>query len=147
MIMEPIKIIQQFLKDASGLTIKPFGDGLIHQTFVVSGQIDIPLFILQRVNHHVFRQPQDIASNLDAMSSFLKNKGILNLFPLPMKTLLDEDYAIVNHDYYRLIPFVPGTHTLNECKTPDEAFEAAYQFGHFTSSFESFDTNQLQDKD
>lgn len=143
--MDHLQIIQQFLGVNQGLGIHPYGDGLIHQTYIVGEQKEEPLFILQRVNHHVFKKPDDIASNLDLLHSFLTSSGIADLFPMPLKTTDGKDYVVTEGNYYRLIPFVKDTHTLNECRTPEEAYEAAFQFGHFTASFDTFDANQLKE--
>lgn len=46
--------------------------------------------------------------------------------------------------YFRLFPFVQDSHTVDTVQTPEEAYEAAKQFGRFTKLLSPLDTNKLQ---
>ena len=45
--------------------------------------------------------------------------------------------------YFRLFPFVNGSHTSAVVNSPEQAFEAALQFGRFTNLLSGFDSNSL----
>jgi Ser/Thr protein kinase RdoA (MazF antagonist) len=141
--MDTNQILSLFISEADAYIIKPFGDGLIHQTFVVEKD-DLPAYILQHINRHVFKKPDDIAFNLQAMGSFLDERGFGFLVPFPERTLSGDIHAVVDGEYYRLTPFVEGTHSLNECQDASQAFQAAFQFGKYTASFKGFDALQLR---
>ncbi len=119
-----------------------FGPGLINHTWKVEDARGI--FILQRVNTSIFRQPEAIAANISAIGAYLQQNQPGYLFPVPLKTTAGKDYYCTGNDYYRLIPFVNGSHTISVTQQPQQAYEAAAQFGKFTSLLRDFDTNSLQ---
>jgi Ser/Thr protein kinase RdoA (MazF antagonist) len=140
--MVPDQIFPLFVEDVNGYNYKPFGSGLIHTTYCVEHD-GKPVYILQHINKKVFKQPQDIASNLKLLEEHLRlnKKGFL--VPFPIKTISGDTHAIIDGEYYRLTKFVEGTHSFDECSHPDQAYEAAMQFGRFTASFNGFDAIRL----
>ncbi|MEO6221009.1 MAG: aminoglycoside phosphotransferase family protein, partial [Ginsengibacter sp.] len=46
--------------------------------------------------------------------------------------------------YFRMFPFVNGSHTVDVVQSPSQAYEAARQFGKFTNLLSGFDTSQLK---
>jgi Ser/Thr protein kinase RdoA (MazF antagonist) len=136
-------ILSQFFSNADAYHIALFGNGLIHKTYTVSTSSS-PAYILQEVNTAVFKNPVDIASNLDALSRFLQETNKEVFFPSPISTKLGEPYAIESNIYYRLTPFVEGTHSLDACSSADQAYEAAFQFGKFTAAFKGMDVSTLK---
>jgi len=137
------KVVAHYFSDIENLTIDKFGNGLIHGTYVVSKE-NKPAFILQQINTEVFKTPDAIASNLEYLSNFLTSHNQDVFFPVAQKTLTGLHYAIEDNTYFRLTPFVLGTHSVDACSTVEEAYEAAFQFGKFSSSFNKFDTTLLK---
>ena len=125
-------------------TVKPIGAGLIHGTYVVQDQSDVPTYILQHLNKNVFRIPEDISWNLGLLQGFLKEHGSDYFIPLPLQTPGGEDYLIRDGEYFRLSPFVEGSHAVSICTSPDQAYEAALQFGKFTAAFTGFNATSLR---
>jgi Ser/Thr protein kinase RdoA (MazF antagonist) len=123
--------------------IQPFGTGLINHTWTVNnGHYKL---ILQRINHHIFKAPADIAANIRLIGDFLSKHHEAYLFVTPEKTLRQEDMLYVNKEgYFRLFPFVPGSHTIDVVSSPAQAYEAARQFGRFTKLLNDFDCEQLR---
>jgi len=101
-------------------------------------------YILQQINTAVFKRPEDIASNLDAIDQYLNTHAPEYLFVAPLKTTTGELLVWDNGNCYRLFPFVESSHTIDVVSTPDQAFEAALQFGRFTRLLNSFDARQLK---
>jgi hypothetical protein len=126
------KILEQFGVDPEIYEPHPFGSGLIHHTYVVN-MGEEPAYILQRVNHHVFYKPHDIAHNIRVIGRYLDHTHPEYLFTTPLSSKLGEDYVMDGEDHYRLFPFVKNTHTINVCDKPEQAWEAARQFGKFTA--------------
>ena len=124
--------------------VKPIGAGLIHGTYVVEDQSGVPGYILQHLNNAVFRVPEDISWNLGRMQAFLLEKQDAYFVPFPLKTVLGEDYLIKDQKYFRISPFVPGSHAVTICTSPEQAFEAATQFGKFTAAFTGFNVSTLR---
>lgn len=139
-----LTILPSFGLNPDEWTIKPIGAGLIHGTYVVHDQHGTPSYILQHLNNGVFRVPEDISWNLGRLQAYLKEKKIPDLVPFPLKTALGQDYLIRDDKYYRLSPFVTGSHAVTICTSPGQAFEAAQQFGRFTATFTGFDATELR---
>ena len=95
---------------SSGTTeIVPFGNGLINQTWAVnSGQ---GRFILQRINHTVFKNPCAIAANISMLDDYLFQHNPDYLFVAAEKTLDEEPIVCISkEDYFRLFRFIKGSH-------------------------------------
>jgi Ser/Thr protein kinase RdoA (MazF antagonist) len=118
------------------LEIKPYGRGLINDTWLVTQPGS--RYILQRVNQRVFRNPPDISYNIQLAGKFLKKKHPDYLFVEPLKTVSGDLMASTPHGWFRLFPFVEGSHSIDVAATPEQAFEAARQFGRFTAYLSNF---------
>ena len=137
-------ILEKFGLNHHNFDVIPHGSGLIHQTYVVKENL-IPTYILQRVNDTVFLNPEDIAYNLKFIGSFLQNKNPEFLFTLPLSTIANENYAMVDSNYYRMFHYVKDSHTISVCKTTDQAFEAAKAFGSFTNELSGLPLEHLKE--
>ena len=137
-------ILQQYGLSTSAYTIEQFGSGLIHRTFAVKNGFGEEAFILQVVNHHVFTKPDDIAHNLSVLDAFRKKYHPDFFFPVPLPTKSGEPYARVGESYFRLTSFVHKSHAVNSCSSPQQAYEAARQFGKFTAMLTGVRTDMLR---
>ncbi|MEY4628542.1 MAG: hypothetical protein RLZZ595_868, partial [Bacteroidota bacterium] len=137
------KILEHYFASPVGFDISLFGNGLIHQTYLLS-ENGSPAYMLQEINTAVFKQPKAIENNLERLASFLKEKEIPQFFPLPFKTLSGRSHLDIDGKVIRLTAFVPGSHSMDSCVYPEQAYAAAFQFGKFTAAFEGLDVTQLQ---
>lgn len=125
------------------LTVEAFGSGLINHTWKVTTANQS--FILQRVNETVFRQPRDIAHNIRLITNYLKQHHPEYLFVAPVVADDGSDLTYVEgNGFFRLFPFVPGSHSIDVVEIPEQAFEAARQFGRFTHLLSGLDAYQLK---
>lgn len=135
-------ILQRYGIDPATSTVEPLTSGLINNTWKVSssqGQ-----FIVQRINHQVFRKPFEIAANIRMINSYLKEHSPSYLFVAPVRNLSGDDVLFIEEaGYYRVFPYIDGSHTINSVSSPDQAFEAALQFGKFTRLLAGFDARIL----
>lgn len=120
-----------------------FGSGLIHTTYLVK-HADEPVFILQQVNHQVFRHPEDIAHNIRVIGNYLAVHAPDYIFARPLQNQEGQDYEVVDGHYFRAFPFISGSHTIDVCTDPGQAWEAAAQFGKFTAVLRNFRTDMLR---
>lgn len=132
--------------DSATCVIIPFGDGLINNTWKIVNQKDQKEFILQRVNDNVFKHPELIDQNLEIIGQYLSQHHHEYLFvrPLPAR----EGLTLIltgKKEYYRLFPFVPNSITHNTLTSPSQAFEAAKQFGKFTSLLSAIPLEQIHE--
>lgn len=126
----------------SQAAIEPFGTGLIHHTWLVKdGDED---YILQKINQNVFKNPVDIAVNVELVEKYLKQHHPGYLFVAPLKTKNNHTLVEYRNDFYRLFSFVQDSHTYDIVRTQDQAFEAAKQFARFTHSLSGFPLETLK---
>ena len=124
-------------------TIKTFGSGLINHTWKVNHEGSD--YIFQRINDEVFKQPLDITSNIGLIATFLKQHHPDYFFAAPVKTIDGKEMVYVEDEgYFRMFPFVKGSHSIDVVANPGEAYEAAMQFGKFTKLLDGISTYQLK---
>jgi Phosphotransferase enzyme family len=128
--------------DESEYSVKPFGNGLINHTWkIISAGRE---FLLQKINQKIFKKPADIMDNCSQLSDFFKTNHPDYLFIAPLINFKHRNYVIdEENNYFRLFPFVKNSYTCNSVSKPCQAFEAAKQFGKFTSLLSRFDATKL----
>jgi Ser/Thr protein kinase RdoA (MazF antagonist) len=136
-------ILKSFGLNVAEYEIQAFGSGLINHTYKVNGNGDD--YILQQINTAVFKTPEHIANNLALVKDYLNKISPGYLFVAPLKTTNGE-FMVKSADgqFYRLFPFIKGSHTVNFLQDKKQAFEAAVQFGRFTHLLNDFDIDQLK---
>jgi len=123
--------------------IQPFGSGLINTTWkVMNGNQS---YILQRINHNVFKQPALIAQNIKNIAQHLDEQYPDYFFVKPVSTLKEEGLVVTEDgEYFRLQPFVEDSESYDVVMNENVAFEAARQFGKFTRLLSGMDVNSIQ---
>jgi Ser/Thr protein kinase RdoA (MazF antagonist) len=116
--------------------------GLINYTLKVTGPDKE--FILQQINTRVFKNPYDIAENLEILNQYIKKVAPGYLFIAPLLSI-NGSSVVKDHegDYFRLFPFIKNSHTVDSVHNIGEAYEAAKQFGAFTRLFKDFNLSLL----
>src|SRR4030095_5114017 len=89
----------------TGAITQPFGSGLIHRTWKINDSSHG--YILQKINHEVFKAPSFIAENIERIASWLEKNHPDYFFVAPLKTKDAESIVqIPGEGYFRLFPFV-----------------------------------------
>ncbi|HEY2722431.1 MAG TPA: aminoglycoside phosphotransferase family protein [Chitinophagaceae bacterium] len=128
------------IKDARSVS---FGNGLIHHTWKVITPAGN--FILQKIQDAVFKRPQDIAYNIRTITGYLRQNFPDYLFVTPIVACNGDDLICMkDKGYFRMFPFVEGSHSKDIVQTAQQAYEAAAQFGKFTRLLSGFDVNKLK---
>lgn len=136
-------ILAAYGLDESSTTVQVFGSGLINRTWKINTPYNA--FILQKVNHAVFKQPASIAFNHRLLADYLKQHHPGYFFVEPIRSLEGEDLVFEKGDgWYRLYPFVSESHTVDVVATPQQAYEAARQFGRFTRMLSGLNAAELK---
>jgi Ser/Thr protein kinase RdoA (MazF antagonist) len=139
----PHSILQQYGFDEADCTIQPFGSGLLNHTWRVSTTEGV--FILQRINDVAFKQPEDIAANIRLIAAHLRQQHPDYLFVAPTLSKSGEDMVVEKtFGYFRVFPFVPDSHSKDVVLTPNQAYEAAAQFGKFTQLLRGVNPHDLK---
>ena len=78
------RIAQEFAIEGNILEIKPLGNGLINDTFLVctDGADD---YVLQRINNAIFKDVELLQHNIDCATAHIRSKGGMTLRFLPCK--------------------------------------------------------------
>lgn len=136
-------ILKAFGFDEKGVTVKNFGSGLINDTWIVENGSS--KYILQRINHHVFKTPETIASNIDNIGNYLAAQFPTYKFTMPLQTIHGNSMEFEEgKGYFRMFEFVHNAHSIDVVKTPSQAYEAALQFGRFTKLLQGFEVAALK---
>lgn len=137
------EVLLPYQLNTATVKIIPFGSGLINHTWLIKD--DDNDYILQRINHNIFKQPSAIAANINIVGKYLSAHHPDYLFVKPVATSGGEDMVYIESEgYFRLFLFVKGSHTIDVVNNPSQAFEAAQQFGRFTKLLSDFNVNELK---
>lgn len=134
-------ILQQYGFTAGTCSVTAFGTGLINNTWLV--EEDGKRYILQRINQNVFKTPQAIDDNIQQLSAYLQHHHKSYLFTTPVKNVYGKTLVVNDDGAFRLFAFIEGSHTYDVLQKPQQAYEAAKQFGRFTKLLSGFDAQKL----
>lgn len=126
-------IIRAYGLKFNNYSIKPFGNGHINHTYIISEGIQ-PIYILQKINRHVFNNPQWIADNWKLAYDLIKNSAP-DYKMLKFNTTLNRDDFFIDEkgEYWRLLPFISESVCFETAISVNQAAEAAFAFGQFTA--------------
>lgn len=136
------EILNKYGLTQNEVVITAFGNGLINNTWMVKAEKHE--YILQKINDSIFKNPSAISENIRMIGNYLSSNNPDYLFVNARQTLLQQDIVHVpEHGFFRLFPFIKDSHTIDVVSTPSQAYEAAKQFGLFTSVLSNFSTEKL----
>lgn len=131
----------------------PYGSGHINDTFLVRFQQSngkIKRYILQRINHNIFKNPLQLMENIAGVTSFLKDKIKENSGDTDRETLsiikTKEGNSFFKDSigsYWRGYRFIENATSFNKVETPDIFYESAIAFGHFQNLLSDYDASTL----
>lgn len=129
-------------------TAEPYGDGHINDTYVTYSKAK--RYILQRINHNVFKKPDEVMSNITAVTEHLRKKIIQNGGNPDRETLtviktLDGSsyYKSDSGNYYRMYLFIEGAKTYQVAEQPIHFYSAAKAFARFQKLLADFPSETL----
>jgi Ser/Thr protein kinase RdoA (MazF antagonist) len=130
-------IVLQFDLTGQVDSIKPLGNGLINDTYKVT-TTDGPSYVLQRINHHIFKDVDLLQKNIVSVTSHIRGKleaaGAVDVDRkvLTFISLKDSDltYYFDGESYWRVSLFIEDAFTY-ETVNPEYSYFAGRSFGHF----------------
>ncbi len=138
-------ILRQFQVKGEFVKAVPIEVGHINSTYQVTlqeGQ-NKTLFVLQKINTHIFKKPMEVMDNIANVGLFLAKKSYPKEILIPFKSI-DNQFAVIDgSDYWRLFPFIQNTLTYNQVDTAEQAYAAAYAFGEYTNYLNDYEANSL----
>lgn len=128
-------VFKQFEIQDQLINAIPFGNGHINETYLV--QTNDREYILQRINHHVFRDVDGMNQNIIRVLDHITEKqrqAVAHLF-LPLKIFYTRDQKNHFRDqddmFWRLMNYIPNSKSFDVAKEPNVAFQAAKAYGYF----------------
>ena len=136
--MELIKIVSQFSVPEEIQEVAPLGTGLINDTYKVKTLPEsAPDYVLQRINHYVFRDVALMQNNIqrvtDHIRKKLKERGETNLERKTLTIIPARDGKLFYFDgenYWRLTLFIKDSQSFEQV-TPALANQTGAAFGDF----------------
>lgn len=151
---ELLQIAENFMLQGKIERITPHGNGHINDTYLVfcmEGQEEYK-YVLQRINHEVFKKPEEVMENVENITSFLREKiqkeggdperETLNV--VPAKTGASFCRA-EDGTYWRVYHFVEGASSYDMVTKPEDFYESGVAFGHFQKMLEDFPAEKLHE--
>lgn len=134
-------IVDRFVTEGITDSITPLGDGLINDTFLVRTRGEAPDYVLQRINHNIFRDVEGLQSNIEAVTGHIRSRleadGVTDLDRRVLRFVHNRDNGktyIIDDDgsYWRMSVFISDAITRSDI-TPESAWFAGKAFGEFQS--------------
>jgi thiamine kinase-like enzyme len=145
-------IFAQFNTGAQFKSFKPFGSGHINDTIKVEtvGK-ENPDFVLQRINHHIFKDVQGLMRNIALVTNFMRSylKGVPGSNPdnevlTLVNTIAGNAYMQDKAgDYWRCYLLIPNTISFDKVDSSEKATEGGRIFGKFQSILSGLDARLL----
>lgn len=135
---------EDVLRSAWGFAaeVRPVGDGLIHDTFLVRGEGD-PL-VLQRVNGSVFHDTDRLMDNVARVSRHLCRKQRA-WAPALVPTSAGRPFTRTDGEVWRLWTYLRGAGALTAVESDRHAYVAGIAFGRTYRWLQDLDGPRLED--
>jgi hypothetical protein len=142
-----LAIAQKFISNCANeseiTNIKPFGNGNINATYLVSlqgikSQFSTDSFVLQRISTNVFPEPKLVMQNIRSYSDHVRDRLAKNplerRWEVPQVLLTDQgqDYWLTeNGEYWRSLSFITDSQSFDVMENASQAREVGYALGTF----------------
>lgn len=145
----------QFSQSNRVAGIRAHGSGNVHETFLVNRAAgDEKSFILQRINTHVFRQPELVMRNMRTVTDHLHRR--LRRTPPPDGRCWEVPRVLLTQDgqdhwldpgggFWRALTFIQGAEPYDTVQDEQHAQEVGYALGLFHSLISDLPVQSLAD--
>lgn len=117
--------------------IIPFGGGHINSTYCVKLESNCDEYILQKINHHIFKDVELLQNNIERITNHIRKKlAERNIQDLNRRTLSiiptndGKLYHFDGENYWRMMLLIPDSYTF-DVVTPEYSYSAGKAFGEF----------------
>ena len=144
------KIYINFNLENDIIKVIPFGNGHINDTYRLSSNLDQPDYLLQKINHHIFKDIPELMENIDLVTSYISKKitpsealeGQTTLTSIPAKDgqlfYLDDE-----GNYWRVFVFLDSLRSFDRAESDEQIYEGAKSFGRFLRRLSDFPAEKL----
>ena len=140
-----LAILRQFCLDAEPASCTPYGCGHINRTYLVA-TAGGRCYILQKINHHTFRDVASLMENIELVTEHLRRKSpdprsVLTL----IRTKDGKSYLEADDGYWRVFRFVEDSICLQQPESDADFYESAVGFGTFQQLLSDFPAEKLHE--
>lgn len=149
------KIAPEFQTEGKLTEVIPFGSGHINDTYRMTCVLEdgrTKRYILQRMNHEIFKNPRELMENVIHVTSFLRKKIIagggdpdretLNV----IKTKSGDNYLTdADGDYFRVYLFIEDATSFDAVEKPEDFYNSALSFGNFQKLLADYPAETLHE--
>ncbi len=152
---ELVAVAQHFQLEGAVLEVNPIKAGHINDTYVLSaGMIDgiVHRYVLQRINHFVFKDPVRLMQNVECVTRHLRSKitaaggdperETLNLVPAADGRYFYQDPA---GEYWRVYRYIEDARAYEHVENTQHIYHTAWAFGTFQRQLADFPAEQLHE--
>lgn len=142
----PLDIAHRFDLGGDALDARPYGHGLINDTFCVDVRRPGTAAVLQRISRRAFPQPQRVMENLRTLLDHLDAHPAVEGLRLPrIRRARDgRDYVIdADGEFWRALDFIDGTYTPTALTGTGPAREVGLGLGRFHAAMAGLDPARL----
>ena len=144
-----LKVAKEYFNVDSIVDIRQLTSGHINNTFMVT--FPECRYILQQINHNVFKSPFGVMNNMVLLTNHImrkcvydgksRNRAGLNL----VSTRYDQWVAIVDNEYYRCMEYIEGGVCYEQLTDPQLFFEVGRAVGNFHYMLYDFHSRLIDD--
>lgn len=133
------EILSSFNIEGTPISIEPFGNGLINETFLIkTAESSAPDYVLQRINHAVFQDIDLLQHNIETVTNHIRKKlkaqGETDIDRKVLRFIQTKGgktyYRDSKNRYWRISVFINNAKSF-ESVTPEHAYQAGKAFGNF----------------
>ena len=125
--------------------LQPLTDGYINDTFLVCDK-ESPIYILQRINHNVFPNIEELMGNVQHALEYLEDEDYHKITLVKTREgLRFFENRSVEKTYWRLMTYIDGSTAYNTTESQSVAFEAGRIIGKFHLLLSQADHNGFSD--
>jgi hypothetical protein len=150
---DPGTAAQAFAIDGEFGSATPYGSGHINDSYYAVFQRNgsQSRYLLQRINHHIFKNPVMLMENIERVGAHLaaqvshhpdRDRRVLTLIPTLTGGVLHVD---AGGNYWRAYRFIDNAKTYNSVESADQAYQAAKAFGEFQRMLADLPAPRLHD--
>ena len=122
------RILSHFDLAQTNFGLSPLTNGYINDTYLVSEE-KIPKYILQRVNHLVFKNVVGLMANIDLALKHLDSPDYAKIELI--QTKMGSAYFADHSGYWRIFSYIENSTAYNTTTSPEIAFEAGRIIGNY----------------
>jgi Ser/Thr protein kinase RdoA (MazF antagonist) len=144
-----LQILDTFQLSGKAVSAVPFGNGHINDTLKVEVENGGAKYILQRINHHIFKNVDMLQNNILRVTSHIRGKleargesGIGRKVLQFVPTKDGKPYFFDGENYWRVCLFIPRSVSY-ESITPELSYRAGKAFGDFQSMLADIPEGEL----